>query len=319
MSFGEILSRFFELAKMKWRVLMGVSMVYAMGVAVLLAACVGPFIGRVITLARDGVKQPDFNQLAGTMLPMLALLPALLVLAALYLPAVALASLRANRNEPVRAGEAWAYGFAHFWRFLWLIIRQALIITLPALATAALVLGGAAASIAWSTQGGAGSPAYMALVPLAILLYLGIMAYGIWLAVRFSFAAFAAVDEEIGAARAMARSWLLTRNIFWRVFSALAVVYLILYAAQMLLAFALYFIVAIGVVVGIVGHADRNPALLGVLIAFGVALYLVFIVAMTAAMQAALQAMLAILYDDQRRKVDFFAQPPMPTGVVPSA
>lgn len=318
MTFGLILSRFFELARTKWKLLLSVSMIYTAGLLVLIAAFAGPLAWRIYSLTQSGVEHPDFSQLAGSFWPLLLIYPLIIIWAVVYIPAVALVSLRANRNEPVTNAEAWGLGLRRFWRFLWLGIRQVLIIVLPILAGAAILIGGAAAIIALTTHNSSDSSAYLALIPLAILYYLAAICFGIWLGIRFSLSSFTAVAEDLGAARAMARSWQLTRNSFWRVFGSLFVVYLILYAVQIVFIFVLYLLVAIGAIIGVAGHAEQNHLLLGVLIGIGVFIYMVFMVVMISAQQASLHAVLAINYDDLRQRLEPEAQLQAFPGAAPT-
>jgi hypothetical protein len=321
MTFGMVLSRFFELMRSKWRVLIGVNVSYGVTLIVTLLVCMGPLFWRIVTLTQGGVQHPEFSDLAWYLLPLVVLYPLMIVLMVLYLPAVALVSLRANRNEAVSFGEAWGYAFSRFWRFLWLGIRQALLIGLPVLAGAALLLGGVAGVIALVTRGSGDTSAYAVLFPLGMLYYLVAAVYIIWLSIRFIFSSYAAVDEDLGAAKAMTRSWQLTQNNFWRILGSLIIVGLLLYAAQMVLMFVIYFIVGIGVVIGIAGHADQNPVLLSVLIGLGVLLYAVFIIIIVAVQQSAVHGMLAILYDDLCRRLEpgTEPQPPVYTGALPPA
>lgn len=312
MTFGMVLSRFFEVVRTKWKLLMSVSAIYATGFMVLFAAFGGPFFWKMYTLTKAGVEHPDFAQLQGTFWPLMAVYPVFIVWAVLYIPAVTLASLRANRNEPVTLSEAWGLGVRLFWRFLWLGIRQGLVIVLPILLGAAIVIGGVAGVIALVTRGSGDNSAYVALIPLGILYYLAAICFGIWLGLRFSMSSFAAVSEDLSAASAMARSWEITRNSFWRIFGSLVVVWLMLNAVQMVFMFVIYFLVAIGAIIGVAGHADQNPTLLAVLIGLGILVYMVFIILMVSAQQASFHAVLAINYDDLRKKLEPVIEPQPP-------
>ncbi len=322
MTFGMVLSRFFELMRTKWRTLIGVSLSYGAIIIVVLLACMGPLFWRIFSLTQSGVEHPELSDFVWYLLPLAVLYPLMIILVVLYLPAVALVSLRANRNEPVSSGEAWGYAFSRFWRFLWLVIRQLLIIALPVFAGAAVLLGGVAGVIALATRGSEDKATAFAFMPLLfIVFYIPAACYTIWLGIRFILSSYAAVGEDLGAAKAMARSWQLTQNNFWRIFGSLLMVFLMMYAVQMVVGFFIYFFVIIGVIVGVAGHAEQNPVLLGVLIGLGVALYAVFITIIIAVQQSAIHGMLAILYDDLRKRLEPVTepQPPVMPGALPTA
>lgn len=302
-TFGIVLNRFFEILRAHWKMLIGVGLIPAAGFALMMVAIVGIMFWKFIPLIQQTPQNPDPTVILKIFVLMLPLYPIMLFVISLYIAALATATTRINRGEQVTIGIAWQQAFSHIGRYFWLLIRMMLVILLPMIAILTLVIGGSAGLIALITHNHPDSANFMLLIPILVLCYLGIMVYNIWVMVRFSLSYFASVSENLTAAQSMARSWLLTRNAFWRIFGVVLVVYLMIYAVQFVVMFAVEFVVIIVVfLVAAMGVTQQSPAF-PILVGIAAIFATLFFTLLYSLIHAALATALSILYEDQRMRL----------------
>jgi hypothetical protein len=300
---GMVLNRFFEIMRNHWKTLVGVGVAPAAVLALTIVSFAGLFFWKFSALVQQGAPKPDPAMILGIFAIILPVYPVMIFVMSLYMAAIATATTRINRGEEVTAGSAWKQAFSHIGRYVWLIIRLMIVVTLPILAVMTIIVGGGAGLIALANGGHGDNSNFIVLIPLIFLCYLGAMIYGIWIAVRFSLSYFASVTEDLTAAQSMARSWQLTRNAFWRIFGVVFVVYLMIYAVQFVVMIALEFVVLIvvfgSIALGVTAQSAAFPFLVGV----GAIFAAVFFTLIYSVIYAAIATALSILYDDQRMRL----------------
>jgi hypothetical protein len=322
-AFGMVLNRFFEILRGHWKMLIGVGLIPTAGLALFIVAICGFIFWKFAPFFGQASPNPDPAMVLRIFYIILPFYPVMIFIMSLYLAAIATATTRINRGEEVTVGIAWQQAFSHVGRYFWLIIRQIIVVVLPILAVMTIVVGGAAGLIALVNRGHGDGSSFVLLIPLIVLCYLGAMIYGIWMAVRFAFSFFASVSEDLTAAQAMARSWQLTRNSFWRIFGVMFVVYLMLYAVQMVVMFATEFAVLIVVFGAMALSVTPQSTAFPFLIGLGAIVAIAFFTLLYSVTYATLATALSILYEDQRMRLapitDTGSIPPPTFNEVPTA
>jgi hypothetical protein len=302
-TFGMVLNRFFEILRGHWKMLIGVGLIPAAGLALFMVAIIGFIFWKFAPQFGQASPNLDPTMVLWIFYIILPLYPVVIFVMSLYLAAIATATTRINRGEEVTIGSAWHQAFSHVGRYFWLIVRQIIVVVLPIFAVMTIIVGGAAGLIALLNRGHGDGSSFVLLFPLIFLCYLGLMVYSIWMAVRFSFSFFASVSEDLTAAQAMARSWQLTRDAFWRIFGVMFVVYLMIYAAQMVVTFAIEFVVIIAVFGAIALGVTPQSTVFPFLVGIGAIVAIAFFALLYSVTYATLSTALSILYEDQRMRL----------------
>jgi membrane-anchored glycerophosphoryl diester phosphodiesterase (GDPDase) len=232
---------------------------------------------------------------------LLAMAPMMLVYAVFH-AAVCHASIAVSRGAEVTWRSAYSAAWNKTGRYIWLVVLCWLIVSAPLMLAFALV-GGMAALSMFHAGGAANPAAFLVILPILLLLYLGGMVYGIWMTLRVGLAFPAAVAEDLTAAQAVARSARLTHRAKGRMFLVLLVVYAISYAVMLvieMLGMAGFAIVAL------IGSSLHWNALVG-FVGLGILAVPAFLVFM-AMMSAIYGIVFSVLYEDQVVRIDGGAQ-----------
>jgi hypothetical protein len=221
----------------------------------------------------------------------------------LFEAAATYSALQANAGELVTFRSAYGLAWSRCGRFLWLTILRGLIVGLPFMAPF-LALGGLTAIAVHSQQGQLAPGVWFLLFPLIVLLFAAGMVYAVLMSLRLALAPAACIAEGLTAISALKRSGELTREAKGRIFLVLLVVYAAGYVAMLL--FELICMVLIGLGALAVGMLQIRFAPpwsyvgIGVLAVGGLALMMVWVAAVWSSYAVAF----AVLYHDQRYRVD---------------
>jgi membrane-anchored glycerophosphoryl diester phosphodiesterase (GDPDase) len=151
-------------------------------------------------------------------------------------------------------------------------------------------------------------------MPFLVLAYLGSVVYLVWMTLRLGLAVPACIAEEKTAVEAMRRSARLTRGSMGRIFLVMLVVYAIGAAAIMVLEMVGF---AVFAVVGLIASAMHVHLPQGVAVAgFGtlvIGVFAAFLLFMTLNW-ASYAVAFAVLYDDQRNRINGATRPAMSGG-----
>lgn len=224
-----------------------------------------------------------------------------LAIFSIYLAAASYASTQADSGVKVTIRESYALAWRHGGRYLWLLVLCYVYAFLPLLLAEGAALVGA---IAFTRGGGAHNPAVFLLIPLAVLVYIAALVYGIIMGLRLSLTFPACVEENLTVRAAIRRSFQLVRGAKGRIFLVVLVVYAILYAALIVIELVTMLLGAIGFFLAMALHAHFTPpwSYMGLSV-LGICVFaaLLFFISLT---YAALVAALAVLYHDQRLRKD---------------
>jgi MFS family permease len=308
MTFGQILDRIFRLMRSHWKTFTAIG-ILPMGVAFVFYAAffAALFLAGVF---KHSPAQPNTALILETVLPLsLLFIPVMLILYGLFYGASTYATLRADHDFTVAAGEALRHAWSRIGRYVWLMVLRSLIIAIPIFALAIAIAIGALL-LGLIHQGATLNPAALFfLVPLIVLFYLGVIVYAIFMSLRLSLAFAASVQEDITAWQAIKRSGKLTHGAKGRIFLVLLIIYVIGYAVAMVLYFVGFFVFAIGAL-ATGGHINwTSPATITLAALAGIVV-LALIVVWTALLLAAYSTAFAVFYRDQRLRKE--GPPPMP-------
>jgi hypothetical protein len=154
------------------------------------------------------------------------------------------------------------------------------------------------------------------LIPLAVLLYLAAIVYGILMGLRLSLAFPASIEENLPARAAIKRSFQLVRGAKGRIFLVILVIYAAIYAAMLVLELVAILLGVVGFFVMMALHAHLTApwsyigiGLIGICAFAGMVLFISVI-------YASLVAALAVLYHDQRLRNEGALATPAQTGKI---
>lgn len=303
MTVGQILDRIYRLMRAYWQTFFGIALVPAIAVfgsAAIAMTCMAAAV--LPQIVRHGEAPPHIPfYLPLTFFAFFYLIP--IPIYTLYLPAGMYAATEANLGVKVTFREAYAKAWSHFGRYLGLMLLIALYVWIPFLLIGALI-GGGALLITHGSADRTIPVAMFMLFPAVFLAYLGMMAYCIFIMLRFSLAFPACVVEGISARAALRRSIWLTSGALGRIFLVLLAVYAATYVASMIFVSVCGTIFACGMVAAIAAHVTVGSPVFWILIGLGGLAYLGVMVIYSALAYAAFNAALAVLYHDQRWRKD---------------
>lgn len=228
---------------------------------------------------------------------------------ALFEAAVTRAAVEANRGNRMSAGEAYALVRPHVLRMVGLMLMRFLYILLPCFA-AGIAIG--IGTILFRIGGNA-NPGWMFLLwPLLAVVIAGSFVWAVWMMLRLALAVPICVMEDAGVMQSMHRSAELTRGGKGRIFVVFLVVYLAGLAGIFAAEIAGLLLVGIGGGLGALLHAGKTLTM--VAMGAGFAGFMALLLALIALQWASYGAAYAVLYDDQRLRLDGTAQPALTGG-----
>lgn len=308
-SFGQILDRIFHLLRANLKPFLGIASVPAGTMIVLYAV-----MGAVMLLIMQPWHHPNPAvmpmKVMWLMVAWFAVYALFMLLFALYFPAAVYAGLQADAGGKASCREAYAAAWRKAGRYVWLMILSCVIVVGPILVLGVIVGGGII--LLFAGKGNANS-APMLMIPLVIVFYLGAMIYGIVMGLWLSLACPACVAEDLTAWAAIRRSFGLTSGAKGRIFLLLLVIYALVYAGMLVVELGIGVIAAIGVGAGMVLHLALNPwGFIG--IGMGAILLLAAMFAMMACSWAGYCTTFAVVYHDQRLRMEGIGAVPVQAG-----
>jgi hypothetical protein len=159
------------------------------------------------------------------------------------------------------------------------------------------------------------NPFLIALFPLESALQMAVLVAGFIVALRFSLAFPASVIEDLTAWQAIKRSGILTRGAKGRIFLVLLVIYAATYLAILLLMCGAAVVGAIGFFVWSGMHLHLSTPAIWILAVLAGVAFLSLMVLFMACAWAGYTTALAVLYNDQRMRIDGAPPTIAPNGV----
>lgn len=300
MTFGQILDRVFRLLQTQFRLLVGIAAVPAGAVLAICGIVLGACMASNAFPLRGG--DHDVRKFLAIVLPanLLATL-ALTAVYAVYWAAASYAALGADRGLPVSFRTSYGFASKRAKDFLWLVVLFFLYVAMPFLGlglVAAVCVG-----LVYELGGvSTGSLGLFLLTPLGILLYGGCLVYAILMTLRLSLTFPIAVEEGLRGRAALRRSAELTRGAKGRIFLALLVIYAASYLVFLVLLAAVVALLAVTILMGAVLHVPLASPLAWIGMALGGAAAVAAMFLFLAICHAGYATVLAVLYNDQRRR-----------------
>jgi hypothetical protein len=314
MTFGQILDRTYRLTRANLRLFVAIAAVPVGVFIVILAAMEAAFF---LPIIRQFPKPPAPESIAhlfnlAVVVPSFVLFTVLQgTIFALYLAAAIHAATQANRGFATSFRDAYAVAWSRAGRYLGLLFLIYLLTFLPALVIELAMVGGFGLLAHWKPD--QDPAALFLLIPLGMLLFLAAFVYGALMGLRLSLAFPASVVEGLPARAALKRSGHLTQGAKGRIFLVLLVVYAVLYALVMVFEFAAMFLAAIGFLAASALQIHLAPPWSYIAIGFAALCAFAAFFLYTALSWASLTSALAVLYHDQRLRIDG----PLPSPLQP--
>jgi membrane-anchored glycerophosphoryl diester phosphodiesterase (GDPDase) len=311
---SQILDRTFRLTRSHFTLFVGIAAVPS---ALLLLVVAGLEAVFWIPMLRQLPNPPDPGVMLRSFTPAV-IFPAIVVMMLLnlaifsiYLAAASYAATQADLGVKVTFREAYGLAWQRRGSHLWLLTLCYLCAGLPLILieVTVLVVGGLLMH-----SGMAANPALFLLIPLAALLYLAALVYGILMGLRLSLAFPACVTQGLTASAAIKRSFQLTRGAKGRIFLVILVIYALLYAGILVAELGAGLLALVGVLIAMVLHvhlqAPWSYVGIGLLGVFAFAAMILFI----SLTYASLMTALGVIYNDQRLRTDGLPAQPAGTG-----
>jgi len=303
MTFGQILDRIFRLLKAGWQPFIAIG-IFPFGLFFLLYGAI--FAGLYPAgFFSQPPTHPNFNAIILTVAPLYLVMLVVMFLAyGIYYGATTYTALHVDHCHPVTAAESFRHAFGNLGRYCWLYLLRGLIVGAPFLVL--MFIFGIVALIFALTSKGNPNPdpgLLFLLIPLGVLLYLGGLVWAVFMALRYSLAFPACLQENLTATQALKRSAQLTEGAKGRIFLVALVIYAISYAGIMVLYIVFAIVAAIVGIAGAGSWDHMSPAayiLLGILGLFVLALLLAYF----ALLMAAYSISFAVQYRDQCLRID---------------
>lgn len=306
MTVGQILNRVLRLLRANLKVFVGIAAVPPLvlfGMFGLVAVtAVFPMIGKLRQLSSSG----EVLQLLLVLAPIVLVILALhWVVFALNVAAGAHAAVQADCGVRVTIGASYALAWRRVGRYVLLLLIIYAICFLPAILiqlTIFIPIGLAA------LNGTQPNPLLIVLFPIVSTLQTAALVAGVIFALRFSLAFPVSISENLEAVQALKRSGALTRGVKLTIFLVLLAIYAATYFAVLILMSGAAFVIVIGLFAFSGMHLDPSTLLFWILAVLGGVAFIAVMVLFMACSWAGYATALAVIYNDQRMRID--APPP---------
>lgn len=309
LTFGQILDRIYRLTRSNLKLFVGIAAVPA-GACLLVFALFSAAV--IVPVVMQMPEHPDPGALLRVILPSIFIVMLLnMAVFALYLAASIHAASQANQGLKITCSAAYGFAWKRGGHYLWLLFLAYLIAFLPMLVIELVMIVPIALSTINKTEP---SGAFFLMIPLGALLFFAAFVYGVIVALRLSLAFPASVAEGLTAWAAIRRSGQLTKGAMGRIFLVLLVIYALGYAAEMVVAMVLMMAFGLGALAVALLHIQL-ASVAGVIGAgLGAACFLGFVFLWIALFWAAFSTAFAVLYQDQRLRMEGPLPAPAPAG-----
>jgi hypothetical protein len=312
-TFGQILDRVFRLLRANFKLLVGLAAVPPVVLFALLALVGAPVLLPTLSALPKTPSPQQVLQLALTGVPlMIFVLAVYWLFFALYFAATSYAAVRADQGVRVTFRESYSFAWNHAGRYFLLLFIIYAICFFPALIVQLVMFAGLGLTALNKTQP---NPFLIALFPLESALQMAVLVAGFIVALRFSLAFPASVIEDLTAWQAIKRSGILTRGAKGRIFLVLLVIYAATYLAILLLMCGAAVVGAIGFFVWSGMHLHLSTPAIWILAVLAGVAFLSLMVLFMACAWAGYTTALAVLYNDQRMRIDGAPPTIAPNGV----
>jgi hypothetical protein len=311
-SFGQILDRIYRLFRSNFRLFIGIAifppLIFFATFALVLA-----FSFRTVfeQLAKNPSPEVFFRHAPALIPVFLVFILLQMTVLAIYFAAGSYAAVQADLGIKVTVRDSYAIAWAHAGRCFLLFFLIYLVCFLPALLAELVIFAGISTM---STINSNSNMFVIMLILFGFLLYFAAIVYGYIMVLRFSLAFPASLAERMAAVTAMRRSSRLTRGAKGRIFLVLLIVYAVTYLALLIAMCVLMLLCAIVYLPLSAMHLHPSQPLQIVAASCAGLFFLGAMAFYMAISWAGFVTAFAVLYNDQRSRIDGAAAPFPPAG-----
>jgi len=301
-TFGQIIDRVFRLMRANFKLFVGIA-VWPPGAFYLLLVLVAvPVLWPVLQEFPKTPSPEETLHLVLVFAPLMVVLTvAYLLVFAIYLAAASFAGVQADCGVIVTLRESYAIAWRHAGRYALLLLLLYVICFFPALIIQLAMFAGMGLTALHRAQP---NPIMIVLFPILSVLQMAALIVGLIIGLRFALAFPASVIEDLTAWQAIKRSGVLSRGAKGRILLVILVIYAATYLAMLVLMIGAAVIGALGFLIFSGAHLQHStPAIWGLAILGGVG-FLAAMVLFTAASWAGYVTAFAVIYNDQRLRID---------------
>lgn len=299
LTIGQTLDRIFHLIRANLRGYLALAAVPMAGMAIVFVAMFA-FVFLVALKGHLSTQSVAPVTLATMGVFFLAVYLGCMVVFAIYQPAATFGALQADLGVDTPFRGAYAFAWSKAGRYIGLFFMRILIISGPIVGMILLLV--AVAMIAAKIGGSSAQAAFLAIIPILMFVYVAGMLYAAFMMIRLALVYPACVQEDLTARVAIRRSMQLSRGAMGRIFLVALVIYAAVYAVTMVCEVVFGAVVAAIAIPMVLMHTSGAIEIVGIVIA-GVLLMVVFVLIM-AVSSSAYSTAFAVLYRDQRLRID---------------
>jgi hypothetical protein len=299
-TFGQILDRVFRLMRANLKLFVGIAVLPPAAFYAVFALVSVAVLWPVLQALPKTPSPEEVPRLVLVFAPLMVVLTVIYLLVfALYLAAASFAGVQADCGIKVTFRESYTTAWIHAGRYFLLLFLLYFICFFPALVIELVMFAGFGLTALHRAQP---NPLMFALFPFLTLLQMAALVVGVIVALRFSLAFPVAVFEDLTAWQAIKRSGVLMRGAKGRIFLVLLVIYAATYLAMLVFLGGAALIGALGFL-AFSGMHLSTPAI-WVLAILGGVFFLAAMVVFMAASWAGYVTAFAVIYNDQRLRID---------------
>lgn len=303
LSFGTIIGSSFRVMRRNPAPTFGLSVLLNGTVALVLGVIFAIFFVSVFTRLESAAIDDQSDIAAGSfgLFFLLLLVPvALSIIASGILQGIlSLEVSRATLGEKLRIRGLWRLAKGRIGTLvLWAMVTSAVLVVFVLLA-GVIIIGVTAAIIAFSPSESSAAVAGIVGVLFVFVIGLAVTVLSVWLGTKTALTPSAIVLERLGLFAAIARSWQLTRNSFWRTFGVQVLIAVIVNVASSIITYPIQFIGSI-VITLINPTGESDASLIALVILSVVSAVLASVVGAIGVVM--LSSSLALIYIDMRMR-----------------
>ncbi|HMG88106.1 MAG TPA: hypothetical protein VK574_20410 [Terracidiphilus sp.] len=301
-TFGQILDRVFRLMRANFKLFVGMAALPPAGFYALFALISVAILWPVLQALPKTPSPDEVIHLLVVGVPLMVVLTvAYLLVFAVYLGAASFAGVQADCGAKITIRQSYAVARSHAGRYALLLFLIYVFCFFPALIIQLAMFAGIGLTTLHKAQP---NPAMVVLFPLLSVLQMAALIVGLIIGLRFALAFPASVSENLTAWQAIKRSGVLCRGAKGRILLVLLVIYAATYLAMLVLMGGAAMMGALGFLVFSGMHLQPStPTIWGLGILGGVGFLAVMVLFMAASWAGYVTAF-AVIYNDQRLRID---------------
>ncbi len=301
-TFGQVMDRVFRLMRANFKLFVGIAVLPPGAFYLLLVVVAAALLWPVLQALPKTPSQEEVMQFLVVGIPLMVVLTvAYLLVFAVYLAAASFAGVQVDCGAKITLRQSYAVAWSHAGRYSLLLFLIYIFCFFPALIIQLAMFAGVGLTTLHKAQP---NPIMIVLFPILSVTQMAALIVGLIIGLRFALAFPASVIENLTAWQAIKRSGVLSRGAKGRILLVLLVIYAATYLAMLVLMCGAALIGALGFLLFSGMHLQHStPAIWALAILGGVG-FLAAMVLFTAASWAGYVTAFAVIYNDQRLRID---------------